>query len=55
MKLVLDLALCWWRLKVKDMSPEKLQIISPTQIRLAQVFGLSRTQFDICYILNYQT
>lgn len=54
-KLVLDLARRWWRLKVKDMSPEKLQIISPTQLRPPQVFGLSRTQFDICYILNYQT
>lgn len=43
-KLVLDLALCWWRLKVKDMSPEKLQLISPTQIRLPKVFGQSRTQ-----------
>lgn len=53
-KLVLDLARRWWRLKVKDMSPEKLQIISPTQLRPPQVFGLSRTQFDICYILNYQ-
>lgn len=50
MKLVLDLARRWWRFKVKDMSPEKLQIISPTQIRLPQVCGL--TQFDICYILN---
>lgn len=36
------------------MSPEKLQIISPTQLRPPQVFGLSRTQFDICYILSYQ-
>lgn len=53
MELVLDLARRWWRFKVKDMSPEKLQIISPTQIRLPHVLGL--TPFDICYILNDQT
>lgn len=53
MELVLDLARRWWRFKVKDMSPEKLQIISPTQLRLPHVLGL--TPFDICYILNDQT